>query len=75
MTMKLGTPAMNTVLNIKDFHYEQYPDSEPVTVDRLASGDLCLTRSAPDGSVTYIDIIDQHNGEFVSTAHTFPVED
>ena len=60
--------AATTVNNLTEFHYQEYPDAAPPVLEILGNGDWCLTRTAPDGSVTFIEIIDQKTGEFVSTA-------
>ena len=65
----LPTPLwVNTVENLIEHHYAEYPTASPPVLERLSNGDWSLTRGASDGTVTFIDIIDKDTGEFVSTA-------
>lgn len=65
--------VINTVLNLTAFHHAEHEDAPPVVVEKLESGDWCLTRTNADGTVTYIEIIDKDTGEFTSTCRDLTI--
>lgn len=64
----MNEAVITAINNLVEFHFDQYPgeDTPAPVIERLHNGDWCLTRRAPDGSVTFVEIIDQHTGEFTS---------
>ena len=65
----MNTKAVRTIENLIEHHFAEYPTADPPVLEQLSSGDWSLTRRASDGTVTFIDIIDNNTGEFTSTAH------